>query len=188
MTSVLRSLLNTLGVPPRTAQKNGTGYPAPGRRCRIYRRFNILPQDDDGMQKPVGPCFRDGEQGAVLVQEARQNDGCPLFSRKKVTVPFSCMVRAEWVAVRRPAEAGLGQGHRGHCPEERAGRDKRRGALLFQPIERQGVVDEESPDPRPPQPFEVRPAAQRLPYVVRQGADVEPRGGRDPEAQKVACS
>src|SRR5690242_11932489 len=36
MTSVLRSLLNTIGVPPRTAQTLRTGCPAPGRRCPYF--------------------------------------------------------------------------------------------------------------------------------------------------------
>src|SRR3954452_22013599 len=98
MTSVLRSLLNTLGVPPRTAQRVRTGCPAPGRRCRIYRRISILTQDNDGMQKAVETPFGDREQRPRAVQQPDEKGDRPRFGGMG-TAPFTGGCGCQGVAV-----------------------------------------------------------------------------------------
>src|SRR3954470_9939068 len=117
MTSVLRSLLNTLGVPPRTAQRVRTGCPAPGRRCRIYRRISILTQDNDGMQKPVAAPFGDREERSRAVHEPDKKGDSPHFPEMG-TVPFVSGAGGQRVPVRGPAGPVGCQRDCGHLPEK----------------------------------------------------------------------
>src|SRR5690242_14083548 len=117
MTSVLRSLLNTMGVPPRTVQTLRAGCPAPGRRCRIYRRISILTQDDDRMQKPVVPRFGDGDNGPAGLDQPAKNGDSPRFLRKEAAVTIFGVVGTEGVAMSGSASPVGGQADRGHLPQ-----------------------------------------------------------------------
>ncbi len=108
----------------------------------IYKRFNILPQDEEGMQKPVGPVFGDRQEAPGGVQDA-DPAARPLPGHRGGEVR-----RREGVPVGGPARPLLGQSHGGHVPQQgveahEPASDRRPRGL--DGARRQGVGDPEPP-------------------------------------------
>ena len=148
--------------------------PAPGRRMSrhpYYKRFNILPQDEDGMQKPVGAAVRRRPAGRPR-RRAAARFAPPSPSRRV------CQVRRrERVAVRRPAASPRRSARRGHV---RAAGIQRTSAAL--PPRRRLRLDGRPASPRPRgripravrrRRLEVGAAPERWPEVVRERPHVE---------------
>src|SRR4051794_608962 len=125
MTSVLRSLLNTMASSTNGPERSEQDAPHRTAVSRIYKQFNILTQYDKGMQKAAGACVGNREDPAVRVEHPEKG-GCHLFLRKKVTATFFEVGGGEGVAMSGAAGPLRGQGDGGHVGEEGVHRDDRR--------------------------------------------------------------
>ena len=130
------------------------------------------------MQKPVAAPFRDAQHLAGSIQHANAVS-CPNRERRRQ------VLRRQRVAVPRPSQPFLGQADGRQVRQERVQRDQPLARALtsrFQDVQRGGALDAESPDPRPPQRFEMPAAAEHLADVVGEGADVETCARHDAKA------
>src|SRR5205085_11759048 len=128
---------------------------------RICKRFNMLPQYDEGMQNPGIARFgyRHEVSGRIDQPNASHVIG---RARRPADMGWS-----DLVAMRRTSKALLGQLDPGHLGNQRVRRDQRLGAGSVDAIQRQRVRETEASGARAPQRFEMRAAAELLSQIVR---------------------
>ena len=142
----------------------------------------MLHQNNRGMQSTGGGRLGDGQELVRWGSGAGQMaDGSGLMAHGR-------MGRTSWPWPTRRTPSG-GQHHRWPGGQGGAERDHRRGGgrwISLRDVQRQRAVEPEIAGPRAAQRGQVRPDAEPLAQVVRQGADVEARGAVHGERHVVA--